>query len=41
MHRISDFFDAIRVGIHAAREHLNTMRWLRSGRCPDLEPPNF
>lgn len=42
---LRDLFDAarlgLRVGLRAARGHLNTMRWLRSGGNPDNEPVSF
>lgn len=41
MNALRDFIDAIRIGIHAARQHLHTMRWLRAGGCPDNDPPSF
>lgn len=41
MTHLHDILEAIRAGIHAAREHLRSMRWLRSGGNPDTEPHIF
>lgn len=39
--KLRDIIDAIKVGWRAALDHWHTMRWLRSGGCPDDLPASF